>query len=107
MAPAERITTAIRELMSRGRPLKSTSPVRAAHTEFIAALAGNVPRPIHSRPTGRPSKAAPTICTRFSPRCTSMPPRSSPKLRRKFQVAPSIAVTSTAYFNSFRQMRWG
>ena len=48
MAPAERITTAIRELMSRGRPLKSTSPVRAAHTEFIAALAGNVPRPIHS-----------------------------------------------------------
>ena len=48
MAQAERITTAIRELMSRGRPLKSTSPVRAAHTEFVAALAGNVPHPIHS-----------------------------------------------------------
>jgi hypothetical protein len=34
--------------MSRGRPPKSTSPVRAAHTEFIAALAGNVPHRIHS-----------------------------------------------------------
>ena len=38
MAQAERITTAIGELMSRGRPPKSTSPVRAAHTEFIAAV---------------------------------------------------------------------
>jgi hypothetical protein len=43
MAQAERITTAIRELMSRGRPLKSTSPVRAAHTEFVTALAANAP----------------------------------------------------------------
>jgi hypothetical protein len=48
MAQADSITTAIRELMSRGRPLKSTNPVRAAHTEFIAALAGNAPRTIHS-----------------------------------------------------------
>jgi hypothetical protein len=48
MAQAERFTTAIRELMSRGRPPKSTSPVRAAHTEFVAALAGNVPQPIPS-----------------------------------------------------------
>ena len=48
MAQAERITTAIRELMSRGRPPKSTNPVGAAHTEFVAALAGNVPHPIHS-----------------------------------------------------------
>ena len=48
MAQAKRITTAIRELMSRGRPPKSTNPVRAAHTEFVAALAGNVPHPIHS-----------------------------------------------------------
>jgi hypothetical protein len=47
MTHAERISTAIRELMSRGRPPKSTSPVRAAHTEFIASLAGNVPSPIH------------------------------------------------------------
>src|SRR4051812_13420500 len=47
MAQAENVTTAIRELMSCGQPPKSTSP-RAAHTEFVAALAGNVPHPIHS-----------------------------------------------------------
>jgi hypothetical protein len=46
MAQAEYTTTAIRELMSRGLPPKSTSPVRAAHTELVAALAGNLPRPI-------------------------------------------------------------
>src|SRR5262245_10126196 len=48
MAQAECITTAIRELMSRGRPLKSTNPVRLAHTEFVAALAGRVPHPIYA-----------------------------------------------------------
>ena len=48
MAQADRITTAIRELMSRGRPPKSTSPVRAAHTELVVALATNAPRPLHS-----------------------------------------------------------
>ena len=48
MAQAECITTAIRELMSRGRLPKSVSPVRLAHTEFVAALAGNAPHPIHS-----------------------------------------------------------
>ena len=48
MAQAEHITTAIRELMSRGLPLKSTNRVRAAHTEFVAALAGNAPHPIRS-----------------------------------------------------------
>jgi hypothetical protein len=46
MAQADCIITAIRELMSRGRPPKSTSPVRAAHTELVAALAGNPPNPI-------------------------------------------------------------
>ena len=50
MAQAESITTAIRQLMSRGRPPKSTSPVRQAHTEFVAALAGNVPHPIYAEP---------------------------------------------------------
>jgi hypothetical protein len=48
MAQAECITTAIRELMSRGGPSKSTSPVRLAHTEFVAALAGNVPHRIYA-----------------------------------------------------------
>ena len=46
MAQAECITIAIRELMSRGRPPKSISPVRLAHIEFVASLAGNVPHPI-------------------------------------------------------------
>jgi hypothetical protein len=48
MAQAECIITAIRELMSRGRPSKSMCPVRAAHTEFVAALAGNAPHPIYA-----------------------------------------------------------
>jgi hypothetical protein len=48
MAQAECITTAIRALMSRGRLPKSTSPVRLAHVEFVAALAGNVPHPIYA-----------------------------------------------------------
>jgi len=48
MAQVDSITTAIRELMSRGQPPKSTNPVRAAHAEFVSALAGNAPHPIHS-----------------------------------------------------------
>jgi hypothetical protein len=48
MAQAESITTAIRELLSPGRLLKSTNRVRAAYTEFIAALAENAPRSIPS-----------------------------------------------------------
>ena len=48
MAQAECIITAIRELMSRGQPPKSTSPVLLAHTEFVVALAGNVPHPIYA-----------------------------------------------------------
>ena len=48
MAQAERIGTAIRELLSRGERAKFTSPARLAHVEFITALAGNVPRPIYA-----------------------------------------------------------
>ena len=48
MAQAECITTAIRELMSREEPKKSTCPVRAAHTELVAALAGSPPHPIYA-----------------------------------------------------------
>ena len=47
MAQAECITTAIRELMSRGWSPKPTNPVRL-HIEFVAALAGNVPHPIYT-----------------------------------------------------------
>jgi hypothetical protein len=49
MAQAAGITTAIRQLMSRERPPKSTSPVRLAHTEFVTALAGNIPHPIYAK----------------------------------------------------------
>jgi hypothetical protein len=49
MAQAESLTTAIRDLMSRGEPANSTSP-RAAHTELVAAIAGNPPPPIRSKP---------------------------------------------------------
>ena len=48
MAQAECLTTAIRELMSREEPKKSTCPVRAAHTELVAALAGSQPHPIYA-----------------------------------------------------------
>ena len=48
MAQAECIITAVPQLVSRGQPLNSTSPVRLAHTEFVAALAGNVPQPIYA-----------------------------------------------------------
>jgi hypothetical protein len=48
MAQAEAISTAIRELMSCGGRAKFTSPVRLAHVEFVAALAGNCPHPIHA-----------------------------------------------------------
>jgi hypothetical protein len=45
MAQAKCIVTSVHRLMSRGQPLKSTSPVGLAHTEFVVALAGNVPHP--------------------------------------------------------------
>ena len=48
MAQAGSISRAIRELMSRRQPPKSTNPVRAAHAEFVATLAGNAPQPIRS-----------------------------------------------------------
>jgi len=48
MAQAKGVSTTIRELMSRGQPPKSSSPVRRAHTELVAALAGNVPYAIYA-----------------------------------------------------------
>jgi hypothetical protein len=47
MAQAADITTAIRQLMSRRRTPKSTSPVRLAHIDLVAALAGNLPGRIY------------------------------------------------------------
>ena len=48
MAQAKGVSTTIREPMSRGQPPKSTSPVRRAHTELVAALAGDVPYAIYA-----------------------------------------------------------
>ena len=46
MAQAEYVTNAIRALITGASAKPSTSPVRAAHAEFVAALAGDPPRPI-------------------------------------------------------------
>src|SRR5690349_8910476 len=51
MAQAERIIKASRELMSRVRRPKSTSPLRLAHSELVAALVGNIPHPIYDGAT--------------------------------------------------------
>ena len=55
MAQAESITTAIRELMSRGQAAKSTNKVRAAHRNFIAALAASALRPTARSPITGPN----------------------------------------------------
>jgi hypothetical protein len=46
MAQAEYVTSAIRALITGASAKLSTSPVRAAHAEFVASLAGHPPRPI-------------------------------------------------------------
>ena len=48
MAQTDSISTAIRQLLCRGRAPKFTSPVRQAHSELVAALAGDVPHPIYA-----------------------------------------------------------
>ena len=55
MAQTESITTAIRELMSRGHPVKSTNTVRAAQTYFIAGLAPKAPRQTARSPITGPN----------------------------------------------------
>jgi hypothetical protein len=46
MAQAEYVTSAIRALITGASAKLSTSPVRAAHAEFVTSLAGHPPRPI-------------------------------------------------------------
>ena len=46
MAQAGTVINAIRALMARANAPRSPSPVRSAHIEFVAALAGNPPHPI-------------------------------------------------------------
>ena len=107
MAQAESITTAIRELMSRGRPPKSTSPVRAAHTEFVAALAGNVPHPIHSEANSEDLEGrADHLEKVFAALHVYLTAIIAETAQEYSGVAPSIAATSTTYSKSFRQTRW-
>ena len=107
MAQAEHITTAIRELMSRGRPVNSTNLVRAAHTEFVAALAGNAPHPIRSDANWQALEGRADHPEKQSRRCTSTSVRSSLKPQEMIsRQVPSIAATSTAYSNNFRQRCW-
>src|SRR5881392_3074554 len=104
MAQAERITTAIRELMSRGEPPRSTSP-RSAHTEFIAALAGNAPHAIHSQATAedleRRAEHLQRVFTALHVYVTLIADSA-----QNFPVVPSIAGTSIASSNNFQQTRW-
>ena len=46
MAQADYVTTAIRALITGAGAKPSTNPVRAAHAEFVAGLAGHPPWPI-------------------------------------------------------------
>ena len=46
MAKADCVTNAIRELIPGAGAKPSTKPTRAAHTEFVAALTGHLPRRI-------------------------------------------------------------
>ena len=51
MAQANYVNNAFHALITGETAKPSTNPVRAAHAEFVAALAGNPPRPI---PSARP-----------------------------------------------------
>ena len=47
MAQADYVSNVIRKLITGAREdLSTTTPVRAAHAEFVAALTGHPPRPI-------------------------------------------------------------
>jgi len=105
MAQAECITTAIRELMSRGRPPKSTSPVRRAHTEFVAALAGNAPDPIYadvdSEDLDGRADHLEGVFAALHVYLTAIATR-----RTASQLVRSIAATSTTCSGTCRPTRW-
>jgi hypothetical protein len=46
MAQAEHVSNAVRALITAANAKPSTNPVRLAHAEFAATLAGNPPRPV-------------------------------------------------------------
>ena len=92
--------------MYRGRPLKSTSPVRAAHTEFVAALAGNVPRPLHSdayrEDLERRADHLEKVFAALHVYLTAIIADTA----QNIPASPSIAATLTVCSNTFRPTRW-
>ena len=105
MAQAECITTAIRERMSCGRPPKSTSPVRLAHIEFVAALAGNIPHPIYADVDSEDLDGrADHLEKVFAALHISL--RSSPTWRTTSQPVRLIAATSITCSGICRLTRW-
>ena len=103
MAQAKCISTAIRELMSRGRPPEST--VRLAHTEFVAALAGNVPHPIYtdvdSEDLDGRADHLEKMFAALHVYLTAIATR-----RTASQLVRSIAATSTTCSGTCRPTRW-
>jgi hypothetical protein len=91
MAHAKSITTAIRELMSRGQPSKSTNRLRVA--EFIAALIGNAPHPTARSPTTAPDVIADDLTG------------SALALSRQAVVAPQIGRVGQADSSPTPQLR--
>ena len=93
MAQAEHITTAIRELMSRGQPLKSANRERTAHTDLVAALAANTPRPTARSPITGPNIIADDLTG------------SALALSRQAVVAPQIGRAGQADGSPTPQLR--
>ena len=106
MAQAECITTAIRELMSCGRPPKSTSPVRPAHIEFVAALAGNIPHPIYADVDSEDLDGRADHLEKVFAALTFISLRSSPTRRTMSQPVRLIAAASITCSGICRPTRW-
>ena len=106
MAQADCIITAIRELMSRGRPPKSTSPVRLAHTELVAALAGNVPHPIYADVDSEDLEGRADHLEKVFAALQVYLTAIIADTAHTSQAAPSIAATSTTWSWTCRPTRW-
>ena len=107
MVHAKSITTAIREVMSRGQPLKSTNRVRAAHTAFVAALAGNAPQPNRSGAYSEALEASSDHLERtIAVLHVYVRAIIAETARETSRRICSITATSMAYSNNFRQTCW-
>src|SRR5262249_38188318 len=90
----------------RGRPPKCKSPVRLAHTEFVAALAGNAPQPIYADVDSEDLESRADHLEKVFAALPSISPRSSPTRRRTSQVVRSIGVILTICSRTCRPTRW-